>query len=71
MQLNLISSFVFQDLQEMIWIETQASTLMIIAFLLLCLWPVAEYYRYNVQVKKENRFRYGMNYLFSVKNDTK
>jgi hypothetical protein len=39
--------------QEMIWIETQASILVIIAFYLLCLWPLAEYYRYYGEVKEE------------------
>ncbi len=52
MHIDQISAFVTQDPQEMIWIETQASMLVIVAICLLFLWPLAEYYRYNVKVKK-------------------
>jgi hypothetical protein len=65
MLIDQISAFVTQDPQEMIWIETQASILVIIAICLLCLWPIAEYYRYYVQVKKGDLVKHGMNYLFS------
>ncbi len=71
MLIDQINAFVSQDPQEMIWIESQASILVIIAFCLLCLWPIAEYYRYYAQVKKENLVRLGMNYLFSFHDDMK
>ena len=64
MLLDHISALVNQDPQEMMWIETQASIFVVIAIFLLCLWPLAEYYRYYMQVKKENLVRHGMNYLF-------
>ena len=70
MLIDQISAFVTQDPQEMIWIETQASILVIVAICLLFLWPLAEYYRYNVKVKKEDLVRHGMNYLFSYNDDT-
>ncbi len=71
MLIDQISAFITQDPQEMIWIETQASILVIIAICLLCLWPIAEYYRYYIQVKKGDIVRHGMNYLFSNYDDTK
>ncbi len=70
MHIGQISAFVTQDPQEMIWIETQASILVIVAICLLFLWPLAEYYHYNVKVKKEDLVRHGMNYLFSYNDDT-
>ena len=70
MLIDQISAFVSQDPGEMSWIESQASILVIIGICLLCLWPLAEYYRYYVQVNKENLVRYGMNYLFSYNKDT-
>ncbi len=69
MLIDHISAFVTQDPQEMIWIETQASILMVIAICLLCLWPIAEYYRYYLHVNKEDNVRHGMNYLFSCNDD--
>jgi hypothetical protein len=53
MLIGHLSAFIAQDPQEMIWIKTQASILLIIAFCLLCLWPLAEYYRYYGEVKEE------------------
>ena len=70
MHIDQISAFVTQDPQEMIWIETQASILVIIAICLLFLWPLAEYYRYYLHVKKGDNVRHGMNYLFSNNGDT-
>ncbi len=70
MLIDQISAFVTQDPQEMIWIETQASMLVIVAICLLFLWPLAEYYRYNVIIKKGDIVRHGMNYLFSYNDDT-
>ena len=69
MLIDRISAFITQDPQEMIWIETQASIFMMMAISLLCLWPIAEYYRYYSQVKKEDNVRHGMNYLFSCNSD--
>ena len=71
MLIDQISAFVTQDPQEMIWIETQASILVIIAICLLCLWPLAEYYRYHVQFKEGDIVEHGMKYLFSNHDDTK
>ncbi len=67
MRINHISAIVTQDPQEMMWIETQASIFIIIVFFLLCLWPLAEYYRNYMQVRKEDLVRYGMNYLFRAR----
>ena len=67
MLIDQIGAFVTQDPQEMMWIETQASIFIIIAFFLLCLWPLAEYYRNYVQVRKEDLVRHGMNYLFRAR----
>ncbi len=71
MLIDQISAFIAQDPQEMIWIETQASILVIIAIFFLCLWPIAEYYRYHIQVRKEDIVKHGMNYLFSNYDDSK
>ena len=70
MLINRISAFITQDPQEMIWIETQALIFMMMAISLLFLWPIAEYYRYYLHVKKEVNVRHGMNYLFSNNGDT-
>ena len=71
MLLSQLSALVSQDPQEMIWIEAQGAILAIMFVCFLILWPIAEYYRYNVKAKKRNLVRHGMNYLFSFNNDTK
>lgn len=71
MLIDQITALVTQDPQEMIWIETQASILAIIAICLLCLWPLAEYYRYHVRVKEGAIVKHGMKYLFANRDDTK
>lgn len=71
MLIDRITALVTQDPQEMIWIETQASILAIIAICLLCLWPLAEYYRYHVRVKEGDIVKHGMKYLFANRDDAK
>ena len=71
MLIEHITACVAQDPQEMIWIETQASILVIIAICLLCLWPLAEYYRYFRKVRQEEIVRHGIDYLYSFNNDKK
>ena len=66
-----ISAFITQDPQEMFWIETQASILVIIAICLLCIWPLAEYSRYYEKRKQEEIIKHGVEYLFSFTDDTK
>ena len=64
------SSIIQQNPQEMIWIETQAATFMIIFVFLLCLWPISEYYRHYMSVQRENLVRNGMDFLFALNDES-
>ena len=65
-----IIALVSQDPQEMVWIEGQAAIFMVIFFVLLFTWLVAEYYRYLTRTRPDQLIRLGMDLLFSVEENS-